>query len=266
MAPALPRTPRLTKPGLFITGTDTGVGKTVVSCAIAWHLRQQADEGRDRVAVCKPIATGCRRDREGLVSEDAEALAHFADCREPLEVINPVRYRQPVAPAVAAEQTRLPVDGEAIVTSLERLDAEHDCLLVEGIGGLLVPLDARHPDCTVLELIEAIGLPVLIVTRAALGTLSHTAMTVRLLRAARQRIAGIVINGFVADASGTADAHVDASMTTNRTWLSRMNDVPVLATVPACPADTVAPQKGRLPAAVLDAVRVTYWPRILSAS
>ena len=107
--------------GLFITGTDTGVGKTVVTCALAWALRRQ---GVARVGVCKPFATGCRRDREGLVSPDAEALAHFADCRLPLDVINPLRFAAPLAPAVAAEQAGLPTDFAPLRRSLARALAE----------------------------------------------------------------------------------------------------------------------------------------------
>ena len=261
--------PRLTRPGLFVTGTDTGVGKTVVTCAIAWHLRRSepvqpsAGSRGCRVGVLKPIATGCRRDREGLVSEDAEALAHFADCREPLEVINPVRYRQPVAPAVASQMTSRPVDRQAVTHSLERLDANCDVLLVEGIGGLLVPLDSEDPRCTVIDLIVSVGFPVLVVGRSGLGTLNHTAMTVRLLEAAGCRIAGLVVNGFVADSSSHVDAKTDASVSTNRPWLEKMNQTSVLATIPACPADQVQAQRGRLPQAILDAMGVTYWPGVV---
>ncbi len=262
--------PRLKRPGLFVTGTDTGVGKTVVTCAIAWHLRQgeqTAPSGTGlRVGVLKPIATGCRRDREGLVCEDAEALAHFADCREPLEVINPVRYRQPVAPAVAAQISQRPVDRQAINDSLERLDATCDAILVEGIGGVLVPLDAKDPQYTVIDLIASIGFPVLIVARSGLGTLNHTAMTARLLAAAGCRLAGLAINGFVTDTSSQVDAKTDASVSTNRPWLEKMNQTSVLATIPACPADEVRAPQGRLPQSILEAVGVTYWPGVLGTA
>src|SRR5688500_4660143 len=87
-------------PGLLITGTDTGVGKTLVAAAVGDWFRRR---GR-RVGVCKPCATGCARRREGLVSEDAEFLAHHADARFPLDVICPQRYAEPLAPAVAAER------------------------------------------------------------------------------------------------------------------------------------------------------------------
>lgn len=251
------RPPRLSRPGLFITGTDTGVGKTVVACAIAAALAR----GGARVGVCKPFATGCRRDREGLVSEDAEALAHWSDCRQPLEVINPVRHAPPVAPAVAAAMAREPVDLDAVARSLELLDAASDVVLVEGVGGAMVPIDPAHPRTTVLDLAAAIGYPVAVVCRAGLGTLNHTALTVRALRSADCRVAGSVINGYEPDASRSADP----SMSTNRSWLEKMNRLTVLATVPACPAAEVAPHRGLLPAAVLEAVALCYWPEVLAS-
>ena len=252
---------RLTKPGIFVTGTDTGVGKTVVSCAIAANLRTHGM----RVGVCKPLASGCRREREGLVSEDAEALAHFADCRESLSVINPVRYALPVAPAVAAEQSGEAVDFQAIADSLRVLERSSDVILVEGVGGLLVPLDHRNPRYTVLDMAKAVGFPIVVVARALLGTLNHTAMTVKLLRDAGCDVAGVVVNGFDADSAKTGDRGLDVSMSTNRQWIQKMNGVPILATVPACESGTVAPEKGMIPGAVLDAVALHYWPALAAS-
>jgi dethiobiotin synthetase len=253
---------RLTKPGLFITGTDTGVGKTVITCAIAASLRQTGA----RVGVCKPFATGCRKEREGLVSEDAEALAHFSDCRQPLDVINPVRYVLPVAPAVAAEVTGGPVDFDAIARSLMLLAASSDCVLIEGVGGLMVPIDDRHPRLTVLDMIAAVGYPVVVVVRAVLGTLNHSAMTVKLLRERGCLVAGLVINGYDPDSSRSGDVGADVSMTTNRRWLEKMNGISILATVPVCPAGAVAPERGVISPAVLDAVNLTYWPDVLGSA
>lgn len=290
----LPRKPKLTKPGLFITGTDTDVGKTVMTCAIAAALRQQTGQ---QVGVCKPYASGCRREREGLVSEDAEALAHFSDCRQPLPVIHPIRYAAPLAPAVAAEtvgqlgNNSHEGDLDELVRSLEMLDQHNDFMLIEGVGGLLVPLDAAKPKITVLDLILALGYPVAVVSRAGLGTLNHTAMTVRLLKQAGCKIAGIIVNGYVPDPSEamatavkqsgtvadskaspasakTADAKAnadDASMQSNLRWLQRMNKCSLLVTAPACPADQVQPHKGKIPEAILDAAMMTFWPDVLAS-
>lgn len=255
--------PQLTKPGLFITATDTGVGKTTITCAIARALRREAQ--RRRVGVCKPMATGCRRDREGLVSEDAEALAHFADCRQPLDVINPVRYVPPVAPAVAAETTGEAIDREAIARSLTLLDESSDVVLVEGVGGVMVPIDGRNPRVTVLDFAAALGYPVLVVCRAGLGTLNHTAMTVKLLEQAGCVLAGLVINGYVVDSGATESPAVDASMVSNRRWLEKMTGLKTLATTPACPPEEVQPHKGRISGAILDAVALTYWSDVAGA-
>ena len=97
-------------PGLFITATDTNVGKTVIAGAIADHFRRRGS----RVAVCKIAATGCAHRREGLVSEDAEYLAHCADASFPLDVICPQRYAEPLAPAIAAQRIGQPLDWSAI--------------------------------------------------------------------------------------------------------------------------------------------------------
>ncbi len=277
---------RLTRPGLFITATDTGVGKTLITCAVAAVLRRQQPGWR--VGVAKPMASGCRRDREGLVSEDAEAIAHFADCRDSLSIINPVRYAPPVAPAVAAEMTGNPVDFDAIAHSLTQLDQSNDCLLIEGVGGLLVPIDGRKPQVTLLDLIVAVGYPVLVVTRAGLGTLNHTAMTVRLLQAAGCRVAGLALNGFRTDdwsvAQGRAaqqaaargslsgqtmaelaqdEPAADVSMASNRLWLQKMTRLPLLAVTPLCPPAEVQLSQGLMPEAILEAVALTYWPDVL---
>lgn len=245
----------LDKPGLFVTATDTGVGKTVITCAIAWALRKQGLA----VGVCKPFASGCRQEREGLVNDDALALAHFADCRQPLDVICPIRFAQPLAPAVAAQLAGAPPDYSLLARSLERLNAAHDVLLIEGVGGLLVPLDEKH---TVLDLVAALGYPVVVVTRAGLGTLNHTAMTVTLLRQAGCEVAGLVVNGYESDPA----CHEDPSMATNSDWLTKMNRTPILATVAACPPDQVDAGRGRIPEAILEAVGRVDWPDRLGQS
>ncbi|MBI1374799.1 MAG: dethiobiotin synthase [Phycisphaera sp.] len=233
----------LTKPGLFITATDTEVGKTVVTCAVAAVLRRNGF----KVGVCKPIASGCRHDREGLVSEDAEALAHFADCRLPLDAINPVRYHVPLAPAEAAERESRPVDDAAIAESLQRLDAAHDVVLVEGIGGVMVPLDDTR---TVLDLAVAVGYPVVVATRSTLGTLNHTALTCKVIREAGLRLAGIVINRYHPDTTDLAEQ-------SNARWLAKQNRTKVLATIPDAPG--VRPERAELPGEVIDAVDVIDW-------
>jgi dethiobiotin synthetase len=211
-------------PGLFITGTDTGVGKTIVTGAIAAHFRRRY--AGKRIAVCKPIATGCVRRREGLVSEDAEFLAHCGDVRFDLDTICPRRYAEPLAPAIAAERAGKPVEWDAIDRSLQTMSAEADVMLVEGVGGVMVPLDARH---TVLDLARWLRLPAIVVARPGLGTINHTLLTLAALRAAHIRVAGVVINRYPAQSAPTAEE-------TNPAAIERFGKTLVLCVVPDEPS------------------------------
>jgi len=249
----------LSKPGLFITGTDTGVGKTAVTCGIAAVLRRQLQGAR--IGVCKPFATGCRRERGTLVAEDAEALAHFADCRLPLETICPIRHKLPMSPAAAAEAEGSEIDWGALASSLLQLDQASDLMLIEGVGGLMVPLDPDMPRYTVRDLALALGYPVLVVARSGLGTLNHTAMTVALLQHAGLNVAGIVMNGYEPDeAIAMSD---DPSRPSNRNWLRKLTGVEVIATVPQLKDKDMQPQQGLLDDAALAALAVVDWTRIL---
>ncbi|MEO1237213.1 MAG: dethiobiotin synthase [Planctomycetota bacterium] len=239
-----------------MTGTDTGVGKTVVSCAIASALRER--HRRLRVGVCKPMASGCRLERAGLINEDAEALAHFADCRLPMEVVNPIRFRAPLAPAVAAEAEGRAVEWGALERALSALDERSDAVVVEGVGGLMVPLDPRSPRYMVGELAREIGYPVVVVCRAGLGTLNHTAMTVELLRQAGCRVSGLVMNGKETDPTAAAG---DPSLASNREWLERLTGVKVLAELPR--GRSVAAAKGKLDRAVVAAADGVDWLELM---
>ncbi len=176
--------------GWFVTGADYGVGKTVVAGALARLLH---DAGR-RVGVCKPVAVGCRRDaRLGLVSGDAEFLAHCADAPDDLATINPVRYAQELDPAVAAERSRRPLDLAAIRESYARIASHSDALVVEGVGGLLTPLDR---DATVADLAAEFALPLILVLRAALGAVGQAMLAAEAARARRLTVDAVVLNHY----------------------------------------------------------------------
>jgi dethiobiotin synthetase len=228
-------------PGLFITGTDTAVGKTLVAGAIADYF---ARRGR-RVGVCKPIATGCVRRREGLVSEDAEFLAHHADARFPLDTICPQRFAEPLAPAIAAERAGQVIEWAAIDRAIQSMASQSDVMLVEGVGGILVPLDRRH---TVLDMAKWLGLAAVVVARPGLGTINHTLLSVAALRTANVKVAGVVINQYP---PGT----VPAAEETNPRAIERWGSVPVLCLVPHF-AGAAAPH---LPADVVAAVGTVDW-------
>ena len=227
------------RPGLFVTGTDTGVGKTVVAAAIAYALRRRGA----RVGVCKVAATGCERRREGLVSADAEYLAYWADSRHPLDVVCPQRFADPLAPAVAAERAGTPLDWAAIRSSLDVVASDSDAIVVEGVGGVLVPMDGGH---TVLDLMRSLMLPAVVVARAGLGTINHTLLTVGAIRAAGVPVAGVVVNRYPADADMATETNPDA--------IQRWGRVAVLC---VCPDEPFTPPE--LPDGVASAVGGVDW-------
>lgn len=205
--------------GWFVTGTDTGVGKTVIAGALA-RLARNAGK---RVGVFKPVATGCRRDpRLGLVCADAEFLAHCADARENLETINPVRYRGELAPVVAAERQRRPIDWPAIRRSWEQI-RQADWVVVEGAGGLLVPIDREH---SMADLAKELNLPLVIVARPGLGTVNHTLLTIEVARGRGLPIAAVVINRYRPDSATLAEE-------TNPEVIGRLARMPIPLIVPA---------------------------------
>ena len=186
--------------GVFVTGTDTGVGKTDVACRL---VRSLIEAGVD-VGVMKPVAAGGRA--------DARRLRSAAGVRDALSRINPVWYSKPAAPAAILAGRRFPAGR--VVTAWRRLARGHQFMVVEGIGGVRVPLDGR---LTGLDLMRELALPALIVARAGLGTLNHTLLTVEALRRARVPIFGIVLNG-------KADGYAGR---TNPALLRRLTGLPV---------------------------------------
>lgn len=235
-------------PGLFVTGTDTEVGKTVIAGAIANYFFRQGV----RIAVSKPVATGCVRRREGWVSEDAEFLASCADARFPLDLICPQRYQEPLAPAVAADRAQQPLEWEAIDRSLRLMTAESDVIVVEGVGGILVPLDKQY---TTLDLARWLNLPAVVVARAGLGTINHTLLTIEALRRAKMPIAGVVINRYPADSAGVAEE-------TSPRYIERLGKVPILAIVPNHPSLGRPP----LPGAITAPIDMVDWEELARRS
>ncbi len=218
-------------PGLFITGTDTEVGKTFVTAALAAAFRRR---GMD-VGVMKPVATGCLKENGLLVSEDARVLTASSGVADPHELVSPYRFEPPVAPLVALTLTpTLSRDGggnrvraikeislDRIKQSFDMLARKHEIVLVEGIGGLLVPLDKKS---TVADLARRLDLPILIVARAGLGTINHTLLTLKAARSEGLNVIGVVLNGRSATPS--------LSERTNPDVIRRLGDIPILGIVP----------------------------------
>jgi len=169
--------------GLFVTGTDTGVGKSLVTCAIVRMLREL---GVDAVGF-KPVATG----EVGGSWGDAVALYEASGRREPIERICPMRFALPMAPTIAARREGIEPDMELARGVLSGLCVRHAAVVVEGVGGLLVPLDNKT---LVADFAMQIGFPLLIVCRAGLGTINQTLLTIREAERCKLKIAGIIMN------------------------------------------------------------------------
>ena len=232
-------------PSLFITGTDTGIGKTVVAGAIAnWFSRRGY-----RTGVCKPMATGCPMQREGLVSEDAEFLATSANSRHALDIICPQRFAEPLAPSIASERAHRPIEWELIDKSLQFMCRESDVMIVEGVGGVMVPLDTRH---TVLDLATWLRVPAVVVARPGLGTINHTLLTVSALRNAGVEVAGVVVNRYPTDLVGVAEE-------TNPRAIEKWGKVRVLCVVPD--EKFASPE---IPTGIVSAINQVDWMQFAS--
>ena len=178
--------------GCFITGTDTGVGKTVVAAALALCLKQRGL----RVAVMKPIETGCSNERER--DSDAERLRTVIAATTSIDLLSPYRFSLPLAPLTAARAAGVTIEIDRIVAARQNLRGGYDVVLVEGIGGLMVPLSEKMD---VRDLIASLRLPALVVGRVALGGVNHALLTIEALRQRAIPIVGIVLNQLVSESN-----------------------------------------------------------------
>ncbi|MDT7599148.1 MAG: dethiobiotin synthetase [Pseudonocardiales bacterium] len=225
---------------LIVTGTGTGVGKTVVVAALA-ALGIAA--GR-RVAVLKPAQTGVGPDELGDVGEIRRLLGETATLTGALTTRELARYPDPLAPATAAARVgRAAVTTEQVVDGVAELARDHDLVLVEGAGGLLVRFSAGE---TLADVAAKLDAPVLVVAAAGLGTLNHTALTTEVLVARGLRPAGVVI--------GSWPAEPDLAARCNLADLPAVTGVPLLGRLPAgagrlCPGEFLATVEAALGAA-----------------
>ena len=205
---------RMEPRGLLITGTDTGVGKTVVACGLAGALRRRGLA----VAPFKPAETGCvpAEEPNRLVPADAELLRRACATQAPLDTICPYRFAPPVAPWVAAEQAGVAIDPERLERCYKELAASSDVVLVETAGGILVPLreDFHYADLALL-----LHLPVLVVVGSKLGAINHARLTLEFLRAAGLKTIACVLNHPFRETSEATD--------TNEATLRRLSSVPL---------------------------------------
>lgn len=204
--------------GLFITGTDTGVGKTIIAGAIITALHSSGI----KTGAMKPIETGCITIGGSLHASDGAFLKDMAQMDEPLNQVTPSCFRSPLAPFVASEIEGRTIDLQKIRNHFRRLTDKYEAVIVEGIGGLLVPI---KKDYFVLDLAKELGLPLVVITKPTLGTINHTLLTVNYAMREGVRIAGIIINYSRFPEGSIAE-------NTNPQVIQQLTDIPLIGIFP----------------------------------
>lgn len=204
--------------GLFITGTDTGVGKTIIAGAIIAAFRSMGI----KTGTMKPLETGCIALGKGLQPSDGAFLKKIAQMDEPLNHITPSCFKSSLAPFVASEIEGREVELDRIRYHFAKLMDKYEALIVEGIGGLLVPIKR---DYFVVNLVKELRLPVVVVARATIGTINHTLLTVNHAKKEGLDVAGIIINF-----SRPPDGNIAES--TNPGAIQHLTDIPLLGVFP----------------------------------
>jgi dethiobiotin synthetase len=208
--------------GFFITGTDTGVGKTLVACAL---LHAFARTGL-RVIGMKPVAAGAEQTGADLLNEDVAALARASNVQAPRSLVNPYCLAPPIAPHIAARLAGVEIDLGRLTRAFDALSARADCVIVEGAGGFVVPLG---PSLDSSQLARALALPVVLVVGMRLGCLNHALLTRGAIARTGLRLAGWVAN------------HIDPHMLCedeNVQALRERLDAPLLARIAHDPRST----------------------------
>ncbi|MGV7226177.1 MAG: dethiobiotin synthase [Nitrosopumilus sp.] len=173
---------------LFITGTDTDVGKTYITAGLAVVLRKMNVD----LGVMKPFAAGSAQ-KKGYKSEDVEILSRSANSCDPENLVNPQFFPIPASPYTAWKKLKIKPKIPTVLSSFKKLKKLHDMLLVEGMGGIMTPI---LKDYYITNLIKEMKIPAVIVTRSKVGTVNHTIMTVKMCEKYKIPIKGIIINNF----------------------------------------------------------------------
>lgn len=208
--------------GFFITGTDTGVGKTFVTAGIAAVLRGKGIN----VGVMKPVETGCIEKDGKLVPQDAVFLRESAGVNDEIDLINPYRFKAPLVPSIASRLENKTIELNNIKECHDKLAAQHKVMLVEGVGGLLVPLNETE---TVADLIKLFQLPLIVIAESRLGAINHTLLTVKHAQSIGIEVKGIILN--------YPAFSMDESLSTNKIEIKRLTGLPIFGEMPFCDAD-----------------------------
>ncbi len=199
---------------LFITGTDTDVGKTYVTAGLAVVLRKMDVD----VGVMKPFAAGSAQ-RKGYKSEDVEILSRAANTHDPENLVNPQFFQIPASPYTAWKTLKIKPRVSTVLSGFKKLSKLHDMLLVEGMGGIMTPI---LKDYYITNLIKEMKIPSVIVTRSKVGTVNHTVMTVKMCEKYKIPVKGIIINDF-------ENGYAVKDLTRD---LENLTCVPVLGSIP----------------------------------
>ena len=173
--------------GVFITGIDTEIGKTEIACGFAWVLRKN----EIKVGVMKPFATSSKIYSKDYKSQDTAKLAKAAGVGDPDETLNPVFFPLAASPLMAAKISHKPINLKKVIEKFMFLKKKYDFIVVEGIGGVMVPITDK---VSLLHIVRKMNLPVIIVSRPKLGSINHTVMTINACREFKVPIVGIIFN------------------------------------------------------------------------
>lgn len=218
--------------GIFITATDTGVGKTIVSAMI---IRALILKGF-KAGAMKPFETGCLVQGNDLIPSDGMFLKEMAEMDDPIDLITPLRFELPLSPLAASRLEKKTIDMQKVFQAYEYLKKKYDFLLVEGAGGILVPVGVKkdsaekhnHKAIYISDIIKKLDIPIIIVSRPTLGTINHTLLTVKHAINEGLRVIGIIINH-------NNPPGIDLSEKTNPDIIEELSTAPVLGVAPHLP-------------------------------
>jgi len=182
-----PHSSLLTPHGFFVTGTDTGVGKTMVACALLYAFARQGQS----VVGMKPVTAGCEKTPGGLRNGDVEQLIAASTIKAPRHMVNPYALIPPIAPHIAAQQAGIEIKPAVIKMAFEQLKKMAEVVVVEGVGGFKVPLNSQQDSA---DLAGLLGLPVILVVGMRLGCLNHALLTLGAIEGRGLKLAGWVAN------------------------------------------------------------------------
>jgi dethiobiotin synthetase len=203
---------------IFITGTDTGIGKTTVAASLSafLSLRRKMDVG-----VMKPFESGLSKTNKDFLPWDAICLREASGSMDDLDDINPYTLEHPLAPEVAAEIEHVQIDIDIVDRIYNKIASKHDIVIIEGAGGVLVPIKKGF---FYADLIEQWDIPAIVVAKLGLGTINHTLLTCKFMQSKGMKIIGVILNN--------NDRTKDPLAQTNHEVLKRYLEVPVLGIFP----------------------------------